>query len=436
MDNLQNYLLRNIVMKRRKFIGIASLGSAAMASSFYFPYYSGEQKLKVGLIGSGWYGMVDIKAALRAGGMEVIAICDVDSVHLNSGAGEIEKIQGSKPRTFKYFRELLDMKDLEAVFIATPPHWHALQFIAACEKGLDIYCEKPLAYDVQEGLAMVAAAKKAGNIVQVGFQRRQSEAFKKVKELIEAGKIGQVHQVNAQINYIPVPDDTTIQAPPASLDWEEWCGPAPKLDYRPSIGHKSWRLEKEYGNGHLVDWGIHYIDIIRCIMSEGMPTEFRSTGGLNVLKNQITTPDTLLALMKFNKAQLMWQHRLWGSGDASKEFNNGIFFYGEKGSLFAEDSRVILFNDKNQREEISIPTPQAQERHVGNFIDAVKKRDKCLLSCTPEDAFQSTATVQLAMISYYTGSQVKWDYPRKEIMENPEASKLLRRDYRTGYIHP
>ena len=236
MNYLQNYSLRNTDMKRRKFIEIASIGSAAMASSFYLPYNAGEQKLKVGLIGTGWYGMVDIKAALKTGSIEVIGICDVDTVHLSSATVEIEKIQGSKPKAFKYFRELLNMKDLEAVFIATPPHWHALQFIAACKKGLDIYCEKPLSYDVSEGHAMVTAAEKAGNIVQVGFQRRQSGAFKKAKELIETGKIGQVRQVIAQINYIPVPDDTTIQAPPASLDWEEWCVAA----------YRKIRLQAEY----------------------------------------------------------------------------------------------------------------------------------------------------------------------------------------------
>ncbi len=113
---------------------------------------------------------------------------------------------------------------------------------------------------------MIRAAQKAGNIVQLGFQRRQSEAFKQAKELLESGRIGDLHQVVAQINYNPVMLDTTKMAPPASLDWEEWCGPAPKLEYCPNIGHKAWRLEKEYGNGHLVDWGIHHIDIIRHIL--------------------------------------------------------------------------------------------------------------------------------------------------------------------------
>ena len=288
-------------MKRRKFLEMASFGSAAAATSLYFPQFSQERKIKTGLIGSGWYGMVDVKAALKIGGVEVIGICDVDSEHLTSSADEIEKLQGVRPKTFKYYHDLLDMKGLEAVFIGTIPHWHALQFIDACNKGLDIYCEKPLAYDIMEGLAMIKAANRAGNIIQLGFQRRQADSFKKAKELIEEGKIGEVHQIAAQIHYNPGPQDTKIQPPPASLDWEEWCGPAPKLDYSPSIGHKSWRLEKEYGNGHLVDWGIHHIDIIRKIMGEGMPSEIFATGGLMALKGQITTPDTLTARFEFQK---------------------------------------------------------------------------------------------------------------------------------------
>jgi predicted dehydrogenase len=425
-------------MKRRKFLEMTSLGSAAVATSLYFPQTSENRKIRIGLIGSGWYGMVDIKAALKIGGVEVIGICDVDSVHLDNSATEIETLQGSRPKTFKSYHDLLDLKGLDTVFIGTVPHWHALQFIAACEKGLDIYCEKPLAFDIKEGLAMLGAADKAGNIIQIGFQRRQAESFKKAKELIETGKIGEVHQIVAQINYNPVPQDTKIQSPPASLDWEEWCGPAPKLDYRPSIGHMSWRLEKEYGNGHLVDWGIHHIDIIRKVMDEGMPEDIYTTGGIFVLKDQITSPDTLTARFGFKKVPVTWQHRLWGNGDVTREFNNGIFFYGDKGTIFAEDSKVVIFpaGKDAKREDLQIPTPLMQEKQVENFLDAVRKKDRKLICCPPEDAFQSTATVQLAMISYNTGSVVRWDQKTNEIIKNLPASALLKREYRGSYIHP
>jgi len=425
-------------MKRREFLRVSSAGSAAVATSFYIPSAFRDRKLRIGLIGAGWYGMVITKAALKAGSVEVIGICDVDSDHLKNSADELENLQGNKPKTFKNYQDLLDMRGLDAVFIGTVPHWHALQFIAACEKGLDIYCEKPLAYDVMEGMAMVNAAKKAGNIVQIGFQRRQSKAFQKAREIIENGRIGTVHQVTAQIHFNPVLRDNTVQSPPSALDWEEWCGPAPKLDYRPSIGHSTWRLEKEYGNGHLVDWGIHHIDIIRKIMGEEMPDEFFTIGGIFVLKDKITTPDTLNSSMVFRKAPVIWQHRLWGIGDVNPEFNNGIFFHGDKGTLFAEDARVVILPaGKNaQREEISLPSEMMQENHVANFLTAVRNKDKNLISCPVEEAFKSTATVQLAMISYYTGSVVKWDQQKNEIIGNTEASALLKREYRGKYTHP
>ncbi len=425
-------------MKRKQFIGMTSFGAAAFATSLYFPKPAQDRKLKLGLIGSGWYGMVDAIAALKAGGVEISAVCDVDSEHLSSSAAELEKLQGVRPQTFKYYPELLNMKDLDAVIIGTIPHWHALQFIDACRKGLHIYCEKPLAYDVKEGLAMVRAASDAGNIVQVGFQRRAALSYKKASELIETGRIGDLHQVEARIHYNPGPQDTRIQDPPPSLDWEEWCGPAPRLDYRPSIGHKSWRLEKEYGNGHLVDWGIHHIDIIRRMMGEGMPEDIYATGGILALKDQITSPDTLNVKFGFRKAPVFWQHRLWGNGDVTREFNNGIFFYGSKGTIFVDDSKVTVFpaGRDTVKEDIPVPAPLMQENHVENFINAVKKRDKSLISCTPDDAFRSTASVQLAMISLYTGSVVKWDDEKKDVIDNPSASSMLTRKYRGNYIHP
>ena len=425
-------------MDRRNFIRKTTLGTAAAFTAFPFIASAQNQKLRIGLIGAGWYGMVITTAALKTGAVEVVAVCDVDTEHLKTSIDEIEKLQGSRPAGYKDYKELLDVKGLQVVMIGTPPHWHALQFIAACEKGLDIYCEKPLAYDVEEGKAMVAAAKKAGNIVQIGFQRRQSNAFKKAKELIQSGTLGKVHEIGAQIHYNPVLSDMTIQNPPVSLDWEAWCGPAPKLEYRPNIGHKAWRLEKEYGNGHFVDWGIHHIDIIRKIMDFGMPSSFNTTGGLVTLEGKITTPDTLRSILKFDQCPVIWQHRLWGTGDLNTQFNNGIFFYGEKATLFASDNKLIMMPaGRNQQQEVmDIPTEMMQENHVSGFIDAVKAKNKNLLSCTVDDAFQSTATVQLGMISYYTGTEVKWDSKNHVIIDNKKASELLVRPYRRDYKRP
>ncbi len=425
-------------MERRAFIQRTSLATAGMVTSFHFKASAQNNKLKTGLIGCGWYGMVITKSALKTGDVEVVAVCDVDSEHLKNSASEIESLQGKRPKEFKDYKDLLNEKELEAVFIGTPPHWHALQFIAACEKGLDIYCEKPLSYDVREGQAMINAAQKAGNLVQIGFQRRQSQAFHKAKELIAEGQLGKIYQIGAQIHYNPVLEDNTVQPPPVSLDWDAWCGPAPKLDYRPIIGHKAWRLEKEYGNGHLVDWGIHHIDIIRRIMDFGMPETFDAKGNLNVLTGKITTPDTLNAVMNFENCPVYWQHRLWGTGDFNPAFNNGIFFYGEKATLFASDDKLILMpaGKNQQQQEMNIPTADMQDRHVAAFVNAVKTKNNKMIACTIEDAWHSTASVQLAMASYYSGKPVIWNTDKNEISGNKDAAEMLARPYRSGYKRP
>jgi predicted dehydrogenase len=242
-------------LNRREFFGGMALAAAG-------------GKLRMGLIGCGWYGMVDLRAALASGGVECIALCDIDSQHLSEAASEVEKLQGSRPKTFKLYRELLEMPELQALIIATPPHWHALPFLDACRRGLDIYCEKPLAYDIREGRAMVEGAKKSKGIVQIGFQRRQAAAIGQAREYIRQGNAGRIVQVDVQIHFSAATPDPTPQAPPASLDWEMWCGPGPKMPYSPAIGHKSWRLEATSGNGHLVDWGIHLMDATRYILGE------------------------------------------------------------------------------------------------------------------------------------------------------------------------
>src|SRR5690554_860103 len=431
-------------MDRRKFIRNSSIATMAFATGIKskglasVSTISQSNNLKVGLIGSGWYGMVVAKAALEAGGVEISAVADVDSDHLSNSISELKTLMGTEPKGFKDYRDLLNMNDLDAVIIGTPPHWHALQFIDACEKGLPIYCEKPLAYDVEEGIAMVNAAKKAGNIVQIGFQRRQNEAFKKAKEIIEEGQIGKIYQIGANIHFNPGTHDTTPQEPPASLDWDAWCGPAPKLPYSPAIGHGPWRLEKEYGNGHLVDWGIHHIDIIRKIMDFDIPGNISAFGKNLTLQGKITTPDTLVATFHFDDIPLVWQHRLWGPGDLNTQFNNGVFFYGEKATIYASDNKVVLMpSGRNQsQQEIDLPTPDMQELHVANFINAVRANDRNLVTCTVEDAFRSTTSVHLAMASYYTNTDVAWDKRNNTIPENDKAAGLMARPYRQGYKRP
>ncbi len=203
-------------LNRRRFIGTATAGALALSA---LPARSAtERPLKLGLIGCGWYGMIDVEAAFKVGGVEVVALCDVDSQHLEDAAKKIEQKQSTRPKTFKHYEELLSMPGVEAVIIATPPHWHALPFLAALKHNLDIYCEKPLAYDIRECQAMVEVAQKSERMIQIGFQRRQSAAFRQVKQYLQEGKAGKLVQVDVQIHYTAGMKDARPQDPPASLD--------------------------------------------------------------------------------------------------------------------------------------------------------------------------------------------------------------------------
>jgi predicted dehydrogenase len=419
---------------RRTFLA-AGAASAITRTAFG---QAAERKLKFGLIGCGWYGMVDTDAAFQVGNVECIALCDVDSEHLKSAADDIEKRQRSRPKLFKHYQELLDTPGLDFVIIGTQPHWHALTFIAACNKGLDVYCEKPVAYDIREGRAMVNAARKAGRVVQLGFQRREQNGFQEARKFLQSGQAGKVVQVDAQIHYKPGILDTRPQDPPASLDWDLWCGPAPKLPYSPQVGHKAWRLEKEYGNGHLVDWGIHLIDAVRVALNESMPKSVIAAGGLYELKGQITTPDILTVHFEFETAPVVWRHHLWGATEPFPQAANGVFFYCEKATVFATDDYwSILRPGKDATpEKIDVAAAKdAQMRHVANFLDAVRTRKTP--DCPIEDAYQSTATVQLAMLSHYSGNnRVDWDARAEKITNNPAAAKMLKREYRAPYKHP
>jgi predicted dehydrogenase len=424
-------------MNRRQFLQNATAGTVAVSQmiSRAADNVTSSHPLRLGLIGCGWYGMVVVEAAFKTGGIEVLALCDVDSQHLESNATKVEKLQGKKPKTFKAYQDLLAVEGLEAVIIATPPHWHALQFLAALDKGLDIYCEKPLSYDIAEGLAMVKAAQQKGRVVQIGFQRRQSTAIQQVRQYVQEGKPGKIIQVEAQIHYAASIQDTTPQDPPASLDWDQWCGPAPRLPYCPQIGHFAWRLEKEYGHGHLVDWGIHLMDATRWILGESMPRSVMAQGGIFHFKNKITTPDTLVAYFDFATCPVVWRHRIWGAEEYTPEVSNGIFFYGEKETVFVTDDRwTVIPKGKNAERIVNKASSDMAPAHFANFLKAVRERNTPL--CPIEDAFQSTATVKLAMIAFETNTQVAWDNQARQITGNPAAARLMKRDYRAPWQHP
>lgn len=419
---------------RRDFVRTLAAGTAAViAGDGIAP--AQDRKVRLGLIGCGWWGMINVNAAFKAGGVEMVAICDVDSENLEKSAADIEKLQGSRPKTFKMYREMLDHPGLEAVIIATPPHWHALQFIDACRKGLDIYCEKPVSYDLREGRAMIDAAKKSGRVVQIGFQRRQSDSVKAAAEYVRSGNAGRILQVDAQILYNPGLAPKKSAAPPPTLDWDEWCGPAPKIPFHSNIIHKNWRHELAYGNGHMIDWGIHWIDAIRVVLGESMPRTISAVGGNYHSQDRMNTPDLLTVNYEFERCPVVWRHRLWGVEEYSPETNIGMFFYGEKESIFLNDQKMIVMpKGKNAERRVIESKGDTSAMHLRDFLDCVRTRRQP--ACLIEDAYQSNATVQLGMIAYLSGSKVTWDAKTEKILGNPVAARMLKREYRAPWKHP
>jgi predicted dehydrogenase len=282
---------------------------------------------------------------------------------------------------------------------------------------------------------MVDAVNKSRRIVQIGFQRRQSAAFRAVREHIQAGNAGRIVCAEANIHYTAGTKDPTAQPPTASLDWDLWCGPGPKIPYSPQVGHINWRLEKTSGQGHLVDWGIHLIDAARVILEQPAPVTVSAAGGLYELRDKITTPDVLTAHFEFPACPLTWRHRIWGAEEYSPELANGIFFYGQKETLFVTDDRwEVVPRGKGKERQVHGVQGDTGALHMAQFLKAVRTRQAP--GCLAEDAFASTAAVKLAMIAYDTGSKITWDARNEDIVANPAAAALLQRPYRQPWKHP
>jgi predicted dehydrogenase len=260
---------------------------------------------------------------------------------------------------------------------------------------------------------------------------------RQAREYLRQGGPGRIIQVEAQINYRADMRDATPQDPPASLDWDLWCGPAPKLPYSPNIGHFAWRFEKEYGHGHLVDWGIHLIDATRWILDETAPKTVQAAGGNYYLKDRITTPDVLTAHFDFEKCPVVWRHRMYGAAEYTPDVSNGIFFYGENETVFVTDNRwVVIPKGRGQERKVNEARADMGTAHMAAFLTAVRTRKEPEPLCAPADAHLSTSAVQLAMIAYETGSKVNWSAAAQQIEGNPAAARLLKRDYRAPWKHP
>jgi len=443
-------------MKRRRFLA-TSAGALAFAHTARYAAALADQKKRVGLIGSGWYGKCDLFRLLQVAPVEVVSLCDVDKRMLADAADQVASRQASKkrPRTYGDYQEMLKEKDLDLVLIVTPDHWHALPMIAAVEAGADIYVQKPISVDVVESQAMLAAARKHGRVVQVGTQRRSTPHLVEAREnVIKAGRLGKVGLVEIYCYYPMRPrKNPPNSAPPDYLDFEMWTGPAPMRPFNELMHPRGWRAFMEYSNGVLGDMCIHMLDMVRWMLDLGWPKRIGSTGGIIVEKaTPSNTTDTQTATFDFGDLQVVWTHRTWGTPPDPK-YPWGATLYGEKGTLKASvmsydfmpvgEGEVLHKDVAYELEQYpEDKTEEALERHVApairahmkDWLAAVASRGRPVADI--EQGHISTVSCILANLSMQVGRTLTWDAAAGRVANDDEANRLLRRPYRAPWLHP
>ena len=444
-------------MNRREFLQAGAAGLALSAVGGYAAEFADQNK-RVGLIGSGWYGKADLLRLVQVAPVEVVSLCDVDKKMLADAAELVSTRQksGKKPRTYADYREMLKEKDLDAVLIATPDHWHALPMIAAVQAGLDVYVQKPISVDIVEGQAMLAAARKHKRVVQVGTQRRSTPHLIEARDqFIKEGKLGKIGYVEIYCYYhmraTQNPPDTT---PPENLDYEMWTGPAPMRPYNSLCHPRRWRAFMEYGNGIVGDMCIHMLDMVRWMLDLGWPKAVNSTGGILMdKKSKANISDTQEAAFDFGDLKVVWTHRSWGSAPDPK-YPWGATFYGDKGTLKAsvmsydfipegkggtpvhKDVTYELeqYPEDKTEKDLEKHVAPAIRGHMKDFLAAIASRGKPVADI--EQGYISTASCILANLSMNLGRALAWDSAKGQIIGDDEANRLLRRPYRAPWVHP
>jgi predicted dehydrogenase len=440
-------------MKRREFIkqGAATIATTAVSAKRIL---GANDRVRLGLIGCGGRGM-DVAAAMRkAPGAEYVAVCDVYETNANAA----REWAGTAARAFGDFRKLLELKDVDAVHIATPDHWHAIPTVLACQAGKDVYVEKPLAHNVREGRAMVAAARKYNRIVQAGTQQRSAPHYREVERIIQAGELGEVRFVRVwnYSNLTPnglgnVPDSPV----PAGLDWDFYLGPAPKVPFNKNRFLRNFRWFWDYAGGTITDFGTHRFDTVQQIMHVTAPKRVSASGGRFSLKSDGDMPDVLQVTYEYDGFVLSYEacnlnaHGLGGRTPGMSYYSmrdkddrpHGEAYYGTNGALFCdrigfeiypEPVRTALTRRERSKpveayrmEAKRVQSQDATELHCANFIECVRSRKTP--NAEVEIGHRSTTVPHLGNIAYKVGRKLAWDAAKEDFINDAEASKLLSR---------
>jgi predicted dehydrogenase len=412
---------------RRDFLGRAGAGAAAglgmaagllpaTAESAGRRRVSANDNVVLGLIGCGGMGAANMRTLMGKPGVEVAALCDVDSNRIPNDAAEVEKKYGRKPEIYHDFRKMLERKDIDAVIIGTPDHWHALPLIFACEAGKDAYCEKPISHDITEAKAMDAAVKYYRRIVQVGTWQRSTREFTDALAYVRAGKLGKVVLCRAWKTDDSRVGHVTPSTPPSNLDYDFWTGPAELIPYAPNHVHGNWRWFLNYGTGMTGDWGVHMMDIALLGMTPTtdmpMPVEVTSYGGkLAYPTDDRTAPDTVQSIMRFKDPDFVLH---WETGrDHPGRSDHGTEFVGADGRtlrVWRGGWQVLDPSGKELPKEPAEPTND----HWQNWLDCLKSRQQPRSNLA--SMAQTTIVCHLANVSLLAGETVRWSKEKMDLV--------------------
>jgi predicted dehydrogenase len=443
-------------MQRRHFL--RSSGGAALALAGLGPHAEAlaDSRLRVGLIGCGWYGKSALFRLLQVAPAQVVSLCDVDRAALEKAGQMVAARQASKatPRLYGDYRKMLAERDLDLAIVSTPDHWHALPMIEAVKSGADVYVEKPISVDVVEGQAMLLAARKNGRVVQVGLQRRSTPHLVEAREeIVKAGKLGRIGQVEIYSYYGTRRGSPKPLPVPATLDWEFWSGPAPLLPYNDAVHPRGWRSFMAYGNGMVGDLCVHMFDMVRWMLDLGMPKRISSSGGRIIDPGAgFDISDTQTATFDFGELQVVWNHRAWGN-PPDPQYPWAATIFGDKGTLKASvmgydftpsegagavhrDVRYEFdqFPEDRTEEELEKHVAPALRAHMKNLLACRESREKPVSDI--EQGHISSSACILANLSLQLGRTLAWDQERGLVIGDDEANRLLRRPYRAPWIHP
>jgi predicted dehydrogenase len=396
----------------------------------------------------------------------VAAVCDVDDKQAEGAAQDVAKRGAKPPRKVKDFREVMDMKEIDLVIVATPDHWHASPMILAAQAGKDVYCEKPCCHNIVEGPAMLDAAVKFKRVVQVGTHQRQIPHIQEAREFIRAGKLGKITQTNTYTYGNDTPDGMG-NAPdgevPGGVDYDMWLGPAPQRTFNPRRFHNTWRWYFDYASGMVGDWNVHLQDIIMWTMGVSAPISVTCLGGKWAIQDDRDTPDNMVAIYQFKEFTHTYTMRKT-SGKPWDAGGYGMDFHGTNGMIHLTRNDWVTEPDKvdwrtgrkagNPPSEWRIDWTKEQKNrhfpgadqlahqaHVTDFLDCIRNRKAPLASI--ESHYNTVACCHLANVSLRVGRQIFWDGKKEHCFTDAslttpdaEANRLLSREYRKGYELP